>query len=106
MSVASGGGSAYLEGNGVTLTNPTGSNIQGAGFIGDNAPVAIVNNGEILANVSGQTLVVNAGDGGVTNNNILEAENGGTAISTQLAAERSMSTRRSSAAFSSRATAE
>jgi hypothetical protein len=78
MSVASGGGSAYLEGNGVTLTNPTGSNIQGAGFIGDNAPVAIVNNGEILANVSGQTLVVNAGDGGVTNNNILEAENGGT----------------------------
>jgi hypothetical protein len=39
---------------------------------------AIVNNGEILANVSGQTLDVNAGNGGVTNNNMLEAENGGT----------------------------
>jgi hypothetical protein len=75
----SGGGAAIIqqESGGLTLTN-TNNTIQGAGTIG-NGGLALLNSsgGTINANVSGQTLFLN-GSGGVTNNGLLEATNGGT----------------------------
>jgi hypothetical protein len=70
------GGSAYLRGNGVTLTN-SNDTIQGAGFIGDSGALAIVNKATIDANSSGQSLNLNQGNGGVTNTGTLEATGGG-----------------------------
>jgi hypothetical protein len=70
-------GTAFLRGSGVTLTN-TNDTIQGAGTIGDNAALALVNQGTINANASGQNLNVNQGGGVVTNTGTLEATNSGT----------------------------
>ena len=69
-------GSAFLRGGGLTLTN-TNDTIQGAGLIGDNAALAIVNEATIDANSSGQGLNVNQGGGGVTNTGTLEATGSG-----------------------------
>ena len=71
-------GSAYLRGNGLTLTN-TNSTIQGAGNIGDSGALALDNEATIDANVStsGLSLNVNGGNGGVTNTGTLEATGGG-----------------------------
>jgi hypothetical protein len=77
MSVASGGGSAFLRGSGVTLTN-TNNTIQGAGLIGDSGALTVVNQATINANASGQGLNLNQANGGVTNTNLLEATNSGT----------------------------
>jgi hypothetical protein len=74
--MSSGTGSAYLRGSGVTLTN-TNDTIEGAGNIGDNAALAIVNKATIDANSKGQDLNVNQGNGGVTNTKTLEATAGG-----------------------------
>jgi hypothetical protein len=81
MSVAGGLGSAFLNssGNGLTLTN-TNNTIQGAGFLGSDAALNIVNEATIDANASGQTLDANSfgSIGGVTNTGLLEATSGGT----------------------------
>ena len=71
-------GSAFLRGNGVTLTN-TNNTIQGAGNIGDSGALALDNEATIDANVStsGLSLNVNGGNGGVTNTGTLEATGGG-----------------------------
>jgi fibronectin-binding autotransporter adhesin len=74
---SSASGTAFLRGNGVTLTNDDNS-IQGNGEIGDSGGLAIANKGTINANVSGGTLDVNGGNGGVTNTGTMEATNGGT----------------------------
>jgi hypothetical protein len=63
--------SAFLRGSGLTLTND--DTIQGAGLIGDIGALAVVNQGTIDANVSGETLSLNQGNGGVTNTKTLEA---------------------------------
>ena len=71
-----GGGNAFIEGNGVTLTN-VNNTIQGEGIIG-NGTLAVVNDagGTINANSAGNglisTLTLN-GSGGVTNAGLLEA---------------------------------
>ena len=77
LSVASGGGNAFLRGSGVTLTN-VDNTIQGAGNIGDSGALALVNQAKVDANATGQTLAVNGGNGGITNTGLLEATNGGT----------------------------
>ena len=75
--VASGGGSAYIEGNSVTLTN-TNNTIQGAGIIG-NGTLSLVNGagGTLFANASGQTLLIN-GAGNITNNGTMRVASGST----------------------------
>ena len=70
-------GTAFLRGGGFTLTN-TNDPIEGAGEIGDNAALTIVNKGTIDANAPGQNLNVGQGGGGVTNTGTLEATGGGT----------------------------
>jgi hypothetical protein len=73
LSTASGGGSAFIEGNGETLTNS--DTIQGNGVIG-NGSLALTSSGTIDANVSGGTLTLN-GSGGLTNTGVFEATAGG-----------------------------
>ena len=68
---------AFLRGSGVTLTN-TNNTIQGAGLIGDNGALTIVNQATIDANASGQSLNLSQGGGVVTNTGTLEATDGGT----------------------------
>lgn len=72
-------GRAFIQqsGGSFTLTN-TNNTIQGYGTIG-NGGLTVVNgaNGTLLANVSGQTLVVN-GSGGLSNSGTMKATNGGT----------------------------
>ena len=70
--VANNGGSAYIEGNGNTLTN-TNNTIQGTGVIG-NGSLALINQHVIDATPEGgtRTLTLN-GSGGVTNTATLEA---------------------------------
>jgi hypothetical protein len=63
-------GTAYIMGNGFTLTNADNT-IQGYGVIG-NGSLTVVNGGTIDANVKNQTLLLN-GTGGLTNNGTLEA---------------------------------
>ncbi len=79
MSVASGGGNAFIQqsGGSFTLTNADNA-IQGDGVIG-NGGLTVVNgaSGTLLANVSGQTLLVN-GSGSLTNNGTFEATAGST----------------------------
>ncbi len=70
------GTSASLNGSGVTLTN-SDNTIQGTGYIGWNTALALVNQGTINANKSGYGLIVNEGNGGVTNTGKLEATGGG-----------------------------
>ena len=80
----SGGGSTYLYANAgaATLTN-TNNTIQGAGVIGDGTALTIINNGggTILANLPGQTLLLN-GAAPVTNNGTMEVTAGGTGTGT------------------------
>ena len=78
LNVASGGGSTFVRqaAGGVTLLNQDNL-IQGAGSIGDDG-LAVNNQATINANASGQTLDVNAGNGGVTNTGLLTATGGGT----------------------------
>ena len=73
LSTASGGGSAFVEGNGETLTNS--DTIRGDGVIG-NGSLALTSSGTIDANVSGVTLTLN-GSGGLTNTGTFEAMSGG-----------------------------
>jgi len=80
--IAAGGGNAFLQGNGATLTN-TNNIIQGEGTIG-NGSLTLVNQagGTINANSTGSngsitSLTLN-GSGGVTNAGLLEATNSGT----------------------------
>jgi hypothetical protein len=83
MTVASafGAGSAFVRGNGVTLTN-VDNTISASGFIGDNAPLAFVNAGTLLVpsfsfGAQGPaTLNVGAGGGSFLNNGAVEV--GGT----------------------------
>jgi hypothetical protein len=69
-------GSAFLRGNGLTLTN-TNDTIQGAGLIGDSGALAINNKGTINANSSGQSLNLGQGGGVLTNTGTFEATAGG-----------------------------
>jgi fibronectin-binding autotransporter adhesin len=71
-----GGGSAYIQGNGLTLTN-TNNTIQGTGVIG-NGSMALINQHVIDATPEGgtPTLVLN-GSGGITNTATMEATAGG-----------------------------
>ena len=72
LTLSTGAAFAVIQANGVqTLTNQ--STIQGAGWIV--YPVTVLNQGTILANVSGQPLYV---DGAITNTGLMEATNGGT----------------------------
>ena len=75
MTVAGGGGSAYIQQQvgGVTLTNQ--STIQGTGVIG-NGGLTLNNSGTINANAAGQGLYLNP-SGGITNTGLMEASNGG-----------------------------
>ena len=77
--VANNGGSAYIEGNGNTLTN-TNNTIQGTGIIG-NGSLALINQHVIDATPEGgtSTLTLN-GSGGVTNTATLEATAGGSLV--------------------------
>ncbi|MFY9655385.1 MAG: hypothetical protein WAK01_02190 [Methylocystis sp.] len=76
---SSGGDSALIRAanNGNTLTNQDNT-IQGGGSIGDVGALAFVNKATVNANLSGQALGINYGNGGVTNTRTLEATNGGT----------------------------
>jgi fibronectin-binding autotransporter adhesin len=75
-----GGGDTYIyaDDGAVTLTN-TNNTIQGAGIIGDGTALTIVNGaaGTILANQSGQTLLLNP-SAPVTNNGTFSAAAGST----------------------------
>jgi hypothetical protein len=75
MTVAGGGGNAYIQQavGGITLTNQ--STIQGAGIIG-NGGLTLINSGTINANAPTQVLYVNPG-GGITNTGLMEAGSGG-----------------------------
>jgi hypothetical protein len=73
LSTASGGGTAYLQGDGQTLTND--SHIAGNGIIG-NGNLIVNNEGTIRANVSGSILLLNGG--GLTNTGTLQVNAGST----------------------------
>jgi len=77
LATAGGGGSAYIQqsGGSLTLTNADNT-IQGNGVIG-NGGLALVNGGTLLANVTGQTMLVN-GSGSLTNNGTFEVTAGST----------------------------
>jgi fibronectin-binding autotransporter adhesin len=77
LTVAGGGGSAYIElgVSGVTLTNQ--STIQGTGVIGNNG-LSLINSGTVDANVSGQALNLVSMSSGINNTGgLLRASNGG-----------------------------
>ncbi|HEV2270862.1 MAG TPA: hypothetical protein VGR92_15520 [Steroidobacteraceae bacterium] len=74
MSDASGGGDAFLQGNGNTLTNE--DTIQGTGIIG-NGSLILVNSATIDALSGGKGALTLNGSGGVTNTGVLEATSGG-----------------------------
>jgi hypothetical protein len=75
--ISTNGASAYLVGNGVTLTN-TNNTIQGTGIIGSGS-LALINGGVIDATPEGgsSTLTLN-GSGGFTSTGTLEATGGAT----------------------------
>ena len=77
LSTATGGGGAFIQGTGATLTN-VDNMITGTGFIG-NTNLALINSGTINADSGAGTgvLTIN-GTGGVTNTNLFEATSGGT----------------------------
>ncbi len=75
LSTASGGGTAYLQGDGQTLTND--SHIAGNGVIG-NGSLIVNNEGTIRANISGSTLLLNGG--GLTNTGTLQVNSGSTMV--------------------------
>ena len=80
-----GGGTITLSGANAGITGAIsgvdldidGQTIQGQGALGRNI-LEISNNGLIDANVGGQTLVIDAAAGGLTNAGTIEATNGGT----------------------------
>jgi hypothetical protein len=74
---STGGGSAFLRANSATAVTNVNNTIEGAGELGDSGSLALANEATINANVSGQTLDVNAGNGGVTNTGTMEATGGG-----------------------------
>jgi hypothetical protein len=78
MTTTTGGGSAIVEGSGLTLTNASDV-IEGTGTIGNLGSLALSNGGTIDANSSAgtKTLILN-GTGGITNTGVFEATNGGT----------------------------
>jgi hypothetical protein len=77
MTDNTGGGNAFIEGNGLTLTN-TNNTISGTGTIG-NGTIGLINNGTIeAATAGGTTMLALNGTGGVTNNGTFEAANGAT----------------------------
>jgi hypothetical protein len=73
------GGNAYIQGNGLTLTN-TNNIIQGAGIIG-NGSLALVNKATLNANSTGANAAATYldlnGSGNVTNTGLMEATNSG-----------------------------
>ena len=69
------GGTAYLQGNGQTLTN-TNNTIQGTGVIG-NGNLVLINNSVVDATPEGGTATLVLNGGGVTNTHLLEATAGG-----------------------------
>jgi fibronectin-binding autotransporter adhesin len=76
------GGQIGTDGNGRTLTNQTGTTIQGTGTIGSNAGtvtqnLSFTNNGTVNANASG-TLTVGGNGGTIINSGTMEATAGGT----------------------------
>jgi hypothetical protein len=73
LTSASGGGGAYVEDDGETLTNA--DTIEGIGIIG-NGSLALTSSGTINANSSAGTLTLN-GTGGITNTGVFEATAGG-----------------------------
>jgi hypothetical protein len=75
LTTAKAGGSAIVEGAGLTLTN-AGDVIQGTGTIGAGS-LALSNGGTIDANISGGILTLN-GTGAITNTSVFEATGGGT----------------------------
>ncbi len=77
MSVAGGGGSAYLDRyvGSVTLSN-VDNTIQGAGSIGNGTVLNMVNQSVVNANSLGQGLYLNPA-GLITNTGLMEASNGG-----------------------------
>ena len=77
----SSGGSAFLRGSNVTLTN-VDNTIQGAGYIGDSGALTLNNQATIDANSSGQSLALNAGNGGVINTGTLDATTAALSCST------------------------
>ncbi|MBS0558591.1 MAG: hypothetical protein JSR21_00905 [Proteobacteria bacterium] len=79
LSTRSGGGSAYIHGNGTTLTN-VNDTIEGTGVIGDGNMV-LVNHAVVDATPESDTasLLLNS-SGGVTNTGTLEATGGGTLV--------------------------
>ena len=74
--VATNGGSAFLEGNGETLTN-TNNTIQGTGIIG-NGNLVLINGGVVDATPEGGSKTLTLNGSVVTNNKLLEATAGGT----------------------------
>jgi PEP-CTERM motif len=81
LNVSSGVGDSFIRGSGATLTN-VDNTIEGAGSIGDVGALTLVNKATIDANAPGQRLILNIGNGGVTNTGLLEATNGGTLVLT------------------------
>src|SRR5581483_9156515 len=69
------GGNSQLTGSG-TVTNSAGHTIAGLGNIGANA-IALINNGLVSANVSGNVLFMDPSSAGNTNNGTLQAIGGG-----------------------------
>jgi fibronectin-binding autotransporter adhesin len=77
LSTQSGGGSAFIQGNNLTLTN-TNNTIQGTGIIG-NGNLVLINGGTVDATPENNTSTLTLNNsGGVTNNGVLEATGGGT----------------------------
>jgi hypothetical protein len=72
------GGSAYVQGNGQTLTN-TNNTIQGTGVIG-NGSLELVNNGLIDATPESGSTTLTLSDGEVTNTSTMEASVGGVLV--------------------------
>jgi hypothetical protein len=78
LDTISGGGSAFIEGNGQTLTN-VNNTIQGTGVIG-NGNLVLINNGLIDARPEGGTATLTLNGGGITNTTTMEASAGGVMV--------------------------
>jgi len=70
------GSGSCIFGSGNAFTNE--STIQGAGTIGDSNPMPIINSGTIIANQSGNTLIIQPNSSGFTNTGTLTANAGST----------------------------
>jgi hypothetical protein len=76
--ITNNGGSAYVEGNGQTLTN-TNNTIQGTGVIG-NGNVVLINEGLVDTTPESGTTSLTPNGGGVTNTSTMEATAGGVLV--------------------------